>query len=184
MILNCNNKVIPPNIYLMLKTWPFISNPLNAVTDFNNSSKMSAFDMLQLLKPPSATQRFWLFPPWSYHSVYSSPSQLLGFMEIIILFLDENVATSFSITTDLLHLSYNQLSNSCLICLFWLNLQNSVIHRFISIGCTNHYCLSLRAGSIVKVDGSEVSRFTLHMYKITENPILKVYLYYVFESLT
>ncbi|WZZ44659.1 hypothetical protein YC2023_040918 [Brassica napus] len=28
--------------------------------------------------------------------------------------------------------------------------------------------------SIVKVDGSEVSRFTLHMYKITENPILKI----------
>ncbi|KAF3498382.1 hypothetical protein DY000_02053582 [Brassica cretica] len=48
---------------------------------------------------------------------------------------------------------------------------NCVIHGFISAGRANHYMPSLKAGSIVKVDHFEVSRYS-NMYKITDHSFL------------
>ncbi|CAG7876505.1 unnamed protein product [Brassica rapa] len=46
---------------------------------------------------------------------------------------------------------------------------NSVIHGFILVGRANHYRLSLKAGSIVKVVRFGVARCS-SMYKITDHP--------------
>ncbi|KAF3588953.1 hypothetical protein F2Q69_00030323 [Brassica cretica] len=48
---------------------------------------------------------------------------------------------------------------------------NSVIHGSIPAGRANHYKPSLKAGSIVKVNRSEVARCS-SMYKITDHPFL------------
>ncbi|KAG5378281.1 hypothetical protein IGI04_026123 [Brassica rapa subsp. trilocularis] len=48
---------------------------------------------------------------------------------------------------------------------------NSVIHGFISAGRANQYMLSLKVGSIVKVDRFEVARCS-SMYKIIDHPFL------------
>ncbi|KAF3560090.1 hypothetical protein F2Q69_00012456 [Brassica cretica] len=48
---------------------------------------------------------------------------------------------------------------------------NSVIHSFTPVGRANHYMLSLKADSVVKVDRFEVARCS-SMYKITDHPFL------------
>ncbi|KAF3500638.1 hypothetical protein F2Q69_00040573 [Brassica cretica] len=48
---------------------------------------------------------------------------------------------------------------------------NSVILGFIPAGRANHYMLSLKAGSIVKVNRFEVARCS-SMYKIIDHPFL------------
>ncbi|WZZ03628.1 hypothetical protein YC2023_089549 [Brassica napus] len=48
---------------------------------------------------------------------------------------------------------------------------NSVIHGFIHAGRAKNYMLSLKAGSIVKVDRFEVARCS-SMYKIIDHPFV------------
>ncbi|KAF3562029.1 hypothetical protein DY000_02014131 [Brassica cretica] len=48
---------------------------------------------------------------------------------------------------------------------------NFVIHGFTPVGRANHYRLSLKACSIVKVDHFEVAWYSI-MYKITDHPFL------------
>uniref|UniRef100_A0A0D3DLI6 Replication protein A 70 kDa DNA-binding subunit B/D first OB fold domain-containing protein n=1 Tax=Brassica oleracea var. oleracea TaxID=109376 RepID=A0A0D3DLI6_BRAOL len=55
--------------------------------------------------------------------------------------------------------------------LFLDNKVNCVIHGFISAVRANHYMPSLKAGSIVKVDHFEVSRYS-NMYMITDHSFL------------
>ncbi|KAF2533443.1 hypothetical protein F2Q70_00029427 [Brassica cretica] len=68
-------------------------------------------------------------------------------------------------------LNFNKDSEFMGITVFFLDEKVNLIHGIIPAGCANHYRLSLKAGSIVKVICFEVARCS-SMYKITNHPFL------------